>query len=51
MAYAVEHGSLHRGVVVHVLEYDVLAYLQVVVKLPVAQIVAAEAAASTEAVC
>ena len=50
MAYTVEHGGFYRGVVVHILEDDVLANLQVMVKLPVAQVVATETAASAETV-
>ena len=34
MVYAVEHAGLHRGVVDHVLEDNLLPYLQLMVKAP-----------------
>ena len=47
---AVERVRLHRRVVYHVLEDDLLAHLQFVVKLPVAHEVTTQTAVAAQAV-
>ena len=47
---AVEHVRLHRRIVNHILENNLLANLQFMVELPVAHEVAAQAAVAAEAV-
>ena len=50
MMNAVEHICLDHRIMNHVFKYDSLSYLQFVVKLPAAHIIATQATVSSQAV-
>ena len=50
MVYAVEHGCLYGGIVVHVLKHDVFAHLKFMVECPGAHVVTAKTTASAKSI-